>query len=571
MDTCGVSTFLRGQFQRIHFSSVRHTRPLKKRAGHVVSPICVLPLTEESVEIVLDEVRPSLMADGGNVALHEIDGLVVVLKLQGACGSCPSSSMTLKMGIESRLRDKIPEIMAVEQFLEPEAGGLELNEENIEKVLSELRPYLSGTGGGGLELVEIDGYVVKVRLTGPAAGVMTVRVALTQKLRETIPSIGAVQLLDRLFRPSVCKNIIRRTNVRLFSSTTNTSGSDSDGETTVTWPSSGSTYPFLMVDHILYNKPYCSKKKQLLNVDKTVGEQVCDAMTVGFSRDGLRYSLSSKDGLVIHYKPSNPKLKDMTVHLPPLPKGSKIQSLAMSSLPKRDKDWVVGVKLSGSRLSLCNPFGRSEWIDIRKAPQSINPSSSLMFSKKDDRFYIPSNGGNYLCSLESDDDYVQYIDLRFDDLPNSVFEEFVKVSSCARTDHLVESPTGLQFLVKYGIDSEVLRKDSEEHEFYTTRLEDVTEKFMVFREGQESDKYDNKTMIYTEDIGDLCIFLGHSEAFCVPASSSPGLKPNCIYFFGRNFGVYNLITKTCKTFCLGPYNSPLRRLEFPYWPSKLPL
>ena len=52
----------------------------------VVSPRCGLPLTEENVEKVLDEVRPGLMADGGNVALHEIDGLVVVLKLQGACG-----------------------------------------------------------------------------------------------------------------------------------------------------------------------------------------------------------------------------------------------------------------------------------------------------------------------------------------------------------------------------------------------------------------------------------------------------------------------------------------------------
>lgn len=102
-------------------------------AGHVVSPRCVLPLTEENVEKVLDEVRPGLMADGGNVALHEIDGLVVVLKLQGACGSCPSSTMTLKMGIETRLRDKIPEIMEVEQILDRETG-LELNEENVEKV-----------------------------------------------------------------------------------------------------------------------------------------------------------------------------------------------------------------------------------------------------------------------------------------------------------------------------------------------------------------------------------------------------------------------------------------------------
>lgn len=92
-----------------------------------------MPLTEENVEKVLDEVRPGLMADGGNVALHEIDGLVVVLKLQGACGSCPSSTMTLKMGIETRLRDKIPEILEVEQIHDTETG-LELNEENVEKV-----------------------------------------------------------------------------------------------------------------------------------------------------------------------------------------------------------------------------------------------------------------------------------------------------------------------------------------------------------------------------------------------------------------------------------------------------
>lgn len=93
----------------------------------------VLPLTEENVEMVLDEVRPSLMADGGNVALHEIDGLVVVLKLQGACGSCPSSTMTLKMGIETRLRDKIPDILEVEQILDTETG-LDLNTDNVENV-----------------------------------------------------------------------------------------------------------------------------------------------------------------------------------------------------------------------------------------------------------------------------------------------------------------------------------------------------------------------------------------------------------------------------------------------------
>ncbi|XP_028104118.1 nifU-like protein 2, chloroplastic [Camellia sinensis] len=56
-----------------------------------------LSLTAENVESVLDDIRPYLLADGGNVALHEIDGNVVRLKLQGACGSCPGSVMTRKM------------------------------------------------------------------------------------------------------------------------------------------------------------------------------------------------------------------------------------------------------------------------------------------------------------------------------------------------------------------------------------------------------------------------------------------------------------------------------------------
>lgn len=153
-----------------------------------------LELTEENVELVLDEVRPYLMADGGNCELVEIDGPIVKLQLQGACGSCPSSMTTMTMGIKRRLMERIPEIIDVEQIME-DSAGLELTAENIDSVLGEIRPYLVGTGGGGLELVDIDGPIVKVQITGPAASVMTVRVAVTQKLREKIPSIAAVQLV----------------------------------------------------------------------------------------------------------------------------------------------------------------------------------------------------------------------------------------------------------------------------------------------------------------------------------------------------------------------------------------
>ena len=77
----------------------------------------VLALTNENVETVLNELRPYLVADGGNVELVDLDGPIVNLRLQGACSSCPSSTMTLKMGIERKLREKIPEITEVNSVM----------------------------------------------------------------------------------------------------------------------------------------------------------------------------------------------------------------------------------------------------------------------------------------------------------------------------------------------------------------------------------------------------------------------------------------------------------------------
>ena len=76
-----------------------------------------MALTLENVEKVLDELRPFLMADGGNVEGVEIDGPIVKVRLQGACGSCPSSTMTLKRGIERKMRESIPEVSEVVQVL----------------------------------------------------------------------------------------------------------------------------------------------------------------------------------------------------------------------------------------------------------------------------------------------------------------------------------------------------------------------------------------------------------------------------------------------------------------------
>ncbi len=69
----------------------------------------------ERVQTVLDKIRPSLQADGGDVELVEVtDDGVVKVRLQGACKGCPMSQMTLKNGIERLVLKELPEIKSVE-------------------------------------------------------------------------------------------------------------------------------------------------------------------------------------------------------------------------------------------------------------------------------------------------------------------------------------------------------------------------------------------------------------------------------------------------------------------------
>ena len=70
-------------------------------------------MTKENVKAVLDEIRPSLQADGGDVELVNVKDGTVSVRLVGACGGCPMSTMTLKMGIERLLKQKLPEVKEV--------------------------------------------------------------------------------------------------------------------------------------------------------------------------------------------------------------------------------------------------------------------------------------------------------------------------------------------------------------------------------------------------------------------------------------------------------------------------
>lgn len=69
---------------------------------------------KERVQSALDDIRPSLQADGGDVELVDVVDGIVKVRLTGACGGCPMSQMTLKQGIETYVKKKIPEIVSVE-------------------------------------------------------------------------------------------------------------------------------------------------------------------------------------------------------------------------------------------------------------------------------------------------------------------------------------------------------------------------------------------------------------------------------------------------------------------------
>lgn len=161
--------------------------------GEEEGPPPELPMTRENVELVLEEVRPYLRSDGGDCEVLDIAGSIVYLELQGSCSSCSSSAITLKMGIERTLRERIPEITEV---IAASPDQESLSEAGIESVLDEIRPFLKASGGT-IELGQFDDGThprVTLVLTGPALKSTAVRVEVTNRLRQKYPLVQQVDI-----------------------------------------------------------------------------------------------------------------------------------------------------------------------------------------------------------------------------------------------------------------------------------------------------------------------------------------------------------------------------------------
>lgn len=168
--------------------------PLESGSGVGGEKPC-LPLTWENVETVLDELRPYLQSDGGDCAIVDIDGPVVRLELQGACSSCSASSVTLKVGIERTLLQRIPEItevVAVQPDQEP------LTDTGLEEVLEGIRPFLQ-VSGGSVAVAEIgDGATPRVvlKMAGPPRKSIAVRMELTNRVKRRFPVVQQVDIVE---------------------------------------------------------------------------------------------------------------------------------------------------------------------------------------------------------------------------------------------------------------------------------------------------------------------------------------------------------------------------------------
>ncbi|KAJ0232131.1 hypothetical protein HA466_0293360 [Hirschfeldia incana] len=293
-------------------------------------------------------------------------------------------------------------------------------------------------------------------------------------------------------------------------------------------------------------------KEEMLTVpDKIFPQELVHSRQIGssqgwgvFSNDRGRFVCLSNV-----YHPFSPKSNPEIIPLPslialPANQTDAVWNVAMSSSsPSSDEDCVVAIKFLGNQLSLCRPNRDLRWTNIQVLPLhnlTKLDTSNLMYSKRDQRLYLLAPGGNELYSwdllhLNKSPELHQVL---FRDLPQLAESQWGLLDMvCSRTEHLVESAsTGERFLVKCYAQGYP----------WSGKFKYMIRRFMVFREEETTQ---GRYMCYTEDIGDVCIFLSMSDAFCLQASSCPGLKPNSIYFVGKGFGIYDLAdNKTIHSF-----------------------
>eukprot|EP00897_Mesotaenium_endlicherianum_P004008 jgi/Mesen1/3635/ME000020S03162 len=166
-------------------------RPGALPLGEAAAAAAPVEMSVSSVDKALDQVRPYLIADGGNVEVVGVENGVVFLRLQGACGTCPSSTATMKMGIERSLQatfgEQLKEVMQVDKI------DISASITAVNAHLDMLRPAIQNFGGS-VEVISVDSSrgTCEVKYKGPPPIGMGIQAAIKDKF----PDIRKVVLLD---------------------------------------------------------------------------------------------------------------------------------------------------------------------------------------------------------------------------------------------------------------------------------------------------------------------------------------------------------------------------------------
>ncbi|KAJ6723309.1 NIFU-LIKE PROTEIN 1 CHLOROPLASTIC [Salix koriyanagi] len=141
-------------------------------------------LNPQNVDLVLEEVRPYLISDGGNVDVVSVEDGVITLKLQGACGNCASSETTMKMGIERVLKEKFGDAIQDIRQLSLEEPK-ETTVEAVNDHLDILRPAIKNFGGS-VEVLSVENGECRVEYTGPESIGSGIKAAIKEKFPDVV-------------------------------------------------------------------------------------------------------------------------------------------------------------------------------------------------------------------------------------------------------------------------------------------------------------------------------------------------------------------------------------------------
>ncbi|CAN7053589.1 hypothetical protein IGI04_028471 [Brassica rapa subsp. trilocularis] len=300
-----------------------------------------------------------------------------------------------------------------------------------------------------------------------------------------------------------------------------------------------------LVNFNLYD-PKTQKHVKIEN--QTLTKELNESKWIASSRGWL--ASTNKNDSTVHLSNLS---KKKTITLPPLTR-DKFEHLVNVSVSSSDC-CVVAVKFYGSRVSLCR-LGDSEWTRVDVPCPSFH-SSTVIYSERDERFYLnncnpdytgptdftPTSNPGLLTPVSG---YMRFPFSNFlEEMPEQ--EEETCLSRFKIQQQLVQSSSGQSFIVCWFVERFTDRGEAApwgDTSYNNNNKEGLckkTHKIMVFRQDEEQ-----RLGPHTDDIGDLCIFLGDNEAFCLSAKDYPGLNPNSVYFggHGSGFGICDLATRT---------------------------